>query len=80
MSVQELTTRINAAKRFLNAEMNKIKTGAPIQVFSYRELGEKLDQLHEAERIGLRKLDERGIRKVSKILSTVEGAGHFSEN
>lgn len=73
MTINELHTKIVAAKNFLNSEMVKIRTsGETVSTFGLRELGDRLDMIHEVERRGIRNLDERDLRRISRLVVQIE--------
>lgn len=73
MMINDLQFKIAAAKHFLNSEMVKIRTnGETVSAFDLRELGNRLDMIHEVERRGIRNLDEREIRKISRLMVQIE--------
>ncbi len=54
MTISELHSKIVAAKQFLNSEMVKLRTtGETVSTFGVRELGDRLDMIHEVERRGM---------------------------
>lgn len=72
MTVNELHSRIVAAKKFLNDEVVKIRTAQGISSYSFREVGDRLDMIHEVERIGVRNLNERETRKISRMIEGLD--------
>jgi hypothetical protein len=72
MTIEELHEKIVAAKRFLNLEIVKIKTLGHSEVLGFREIGEKLDLIHEVERVGIRNLPEVKIRKISRLITQLD--------
>lgn len=72
MTFEELHEKISAAKRFLNLEIVKIRTSGTSDLMDFREIGEKLDMIHEAERIGIRNLPDVKIRKISRLLQQLD--------
>ena len=75
----DLHTRILTAKKLLNAKLVRLKTSSDSTPVSYRELNERLDLIHEVERIGLRNLTDRDLRKLNRMLALVE-VSEFSQN
>lgn len=64
-----LHSRILMTKKFLNREIVRLKTSGNASPVSLNQLGTKLDFIHEAERIGIRNLDERYNRKLNKLFT-----------
>ena len=71
MSHTDLQSQIVAAKKHLNSEMVRLKTTGEGSVVNFRALGDHLDLIHEVERIGVRNLDERENRKVTRMLTVL---------
>lgn len=74
LTVNELHTRIVAAKNFLNQEVVRIKTNEGRSAMTYREIGDRLDMIHEIERIGIRNLNDDEVRTVTRMLVMIETA------
>ena len=73
MTVSELQAKIVAAKSFLNSEIVKIRTnGAQISSLNYREIGTRLDMIHEVERVGVRHLGDLQLRRISRVVDELE--------
>ncbi|MFM2375845.1 MAG: hypothetical protein RLZZ165_942 [Bacteroidota bacterium] len=73
MTVDDLHSKIIAAKNFLNSEMVRLRTNnETISAMGYRELGDRLDLIHEIERTGIRMLDDRALRRISRLLDQLE--------
>lgn len=72
MTVFELTVRVAEAKKYLNDEIVRIKTTTKASPQNYREIGDRLDMIHEIERIGIRNLNSDQMRRVSRMLSQVD--------
>ena len=72
MTVNELHTKIVAAKRFLNSEVVKIRTTEEPSMLGFREIGDRLDLIHEVERIGIRNLGERDNRRIVRMLTDLD--------
>ncbi len=73
MSTNDLHAKIVAAKNFLNAEMVRLRTNnETVSAMGYRELGDRLDMIHEIERIGIRNLGERDLRRITRLLTQLE--------
>lgn len=73
MTVSELSARIVAAKSFLNAEIVKIRTnGSQISTLNYREIGSRLDMIHEVERVGVRHLGDLQLRRISRVVDELD--------
>ena len=81
MSAQELHAKIQATKSFLNQEMvkNKLHTKRD-GTMSFREIGTRLDMIHEAERVGVRNLGERQNRKLTRMINQLEEMQKVSLN
>ena len=80
MSVNELQTRIKATKSFLQREIVRLKTNPSDCVMSYREVGKKMDMIHEAERVGIRNLGEHQSRKLTRMIKELENLDRISLN
>ncbi len=80
MTSQDLHAKLLASKRFLQKELinNKLQTGT--QVLNFREIGKRMDMIHEAERVGVRNLGERQNRKLTRMISELEQIGGSSMN
>lgn len=72
MTVNELHSKIVAAKKFLNDEVVKIRTSQGTSSFNFREVGDRLDMIHEVERIGVRNLNEREQRKIARMIDQLD--------
>lgn len=72
MEAQELYTRIRATKAFLNREIVRNKRQEGSQLLDLRQIGKRMDMIHEAERIGVRHLGEHQNRKLTKMMSELE--------
>lgn len=68
MTVNELHTKILSAKRFLNQELVKLKTRNGDPSLGFREINDRMDMIHEVERIGYRNLNDRELRKINRML------------
>lgn len=64
-----LHSRLLKTKKFLNREMVRMKTSGGASPVELNFVGAKLDFIHEAERIGIRNLDERYNRKLNKLFT-----------
>ena len=74
MTVNDLHAKVIAAKAFLNSEIVRIRTNqSPVSALTYRELGDRMDMIHEVERVGVRNLDERESRRIKRLISQLEG-------
>ena len=67
MNTNDLHTQILTAKTYLTREMVKLKTNHSSE-YNFREITDRLDMIHEAERIGYRNLNENKLRKISKMI------------
>lgn len=73
MTINELHSKIVAAKSFLNSEIVMIRTnGQKVTQFGYRELGDRLDMIHEVERRGIRNLNEAETRRITRLITSLE--------
>ena len=73
MTINELHSKIVAAKQFLNSEVVKIRTnGTPVTQFGFRELGDRLDMIHEVERVGIRNLKQDEVRRITRLITQLE--------
>ena len=77
MTYTDLHSKIVAAKKHLNSEMVRLKTTGEGSVVNFRTIGDRLDMIHEVERIGIRNLNERENRKISRMINSL---GIFSDN
>ena len=77
MTYTDLHTKIVAAKKHLNSEMVRLKTSGAGSVVHFRQIGDRLDMIHEVERIGIRNLNERETRKITRMITSL---GIFSDN
>ena len=80
MNSQELHAKILATKAFLNREIVRQRTSAEETKLSFREIGTRLDMIHEAERVGIRNLGEIQNRKLTRMISELENLQHVSLN
>lgn len=71
MTSQELHSKLQITKNFLTREIVRNKTNQS-STMSYREIGNKLDMIHEAERVGIRNLGEYQSRKLTRMIEQVE--------
>jgi len=80
MTAQDLHAKLLASKRFLQKELinNKLANGS--RVLDFRQIGMRMDMIHEAERVGVRNLGERQSRKLTKMISELEELGGTSLN
>ena len=53
MTSHELHSKVQLTKSFLNRESVRNKLNSPDSVLSFREIGIRMDMIHEAERIGV---------------------------
>ncbi|HHG83219.1 MAG TPA: hypothetical protein ENJ82_00590 [Bacteroidetes bacterium] len=73
MTINELHSKIVAAKQFLNSEIVKIRTNVDqVSEMGFREIGDRLDMIHEVERIGIRNLNDSQTRKISRVVVDLE--------
>lgn len=81
MSTQELSAKVRATKYFLDREIVRIRTGeSDGSTLSFREIGTRMDMIHEAERVGIRNLGESQARKLSKMIHELEAERSVSLN
>lgn len=70
---QELFVHAMEVKAYINRELVKLRLDASAtSLFTSQELYHKLDLIHEAERTGFRRLDDRMERKLGKMLREVQ--------
>ena len=72
MSSQELHAKILATKSFLNRELVRNRTQNDESVLNFREIGVRMDMIHEAERVGVRNLGETQSRKLTRMIADLE--------
>lgn len=73
MTLNDLHDKIVAAKMFLNSEIVRIRTNkSTVTPLSYRELGDRMDMIHEVERVGIRNLGEREMRRITRLITQLE--------
>ena len=73
MTVNELHEKVLAAKHFLNSEIVRIRTNKDtVSALSYREIGDRMDLIHEVERVGIRNLNDRETRRIKRLVSQLE--------
>ncbi|MFK7971942.1 MAG: hypothetical protein AB8F95_16360 [Bacteroidia bacterium] len=73
MSTQELHSKVRATKAFLGREIVRLRVGEETnETLSFREIGTRMDMIHEAERIGIRNLGESQTRKLRKMIDELE--------
>ncbi|MDX2283660.1 MAG: hypothetical protein NW241_05830 [Bacteroidia bacterium] len=72
MNAQELYARIQATKEFLNREIVRNRVDPATATLNLREIGTKMDMIHEVERMGIRNLDEDRGRKLSRMMAELE--------
>jgi len=71
--VKELHEKVLAAKHFLNSEIVRIRTNKDtVSALSYREIGDRMDLIHEVERVGIRNLNDRETRRIKRLVSQLE--------
>jgi len=78
-SIQELSDRIKAAKRFLDGEVTNLKLGRDVQLPAF-ELYTHRDTIHEVERQGLRNIGDLELIRIQRTLTTVEAQMSMSSN
>ena len=72
MTTEQLHEKINEAKHYLNVEMVKIRTTGEESIMNFREIGQRLDMIHEVERVGIRNLGENQVRKITRMLALLD--------
>lgn len=80
MSVSELSAKIQASKSLLQKEMVRCKINPNASSMTVREIGMRLDMIHEAERKGVRNLEENQSRKLTKMINDLEKQGLVNLN
>lgn len=80
MNSQELHAKILATKAFLNREIVRQKTSAENTTLTFREIGTRLDMIHEAERVGVRNLGEIQNRKLVRMIDELDNMRDISLN
>lgn len=80
MSSQDLHAKILATKSFLNKEIVRNRTGSDPEALSFRQIGVRMDMIHEAERVGVRNLGERQNRKLTRMIDELENIRNVSLN
>ena len=80
MTPQELHAKIQATKSYLNKEIVRKKTQDDSSMFTFREIGVRMDMIHEAERVGVRNLGERQNRKLTRMITELERMTSISLN
>ena len=71
--MKELHEKVLAAKHFLNSEIVRIRTNKDtVSALSYREIGDRMDLIHEVERVGIRNLNDRETRRIKRLVSQLE--------
>jgi hypothetical protein len=73
MSQKELQTKIQATKKFLDREIVRLRTqNAGPENLTFRQIGKRMDMIHEAERVGVRNMGEHQARKLKKMIGELE--------
>ncbi|MEL6625454.1 MAG: hypothetical protein AAFQ83_14120 [Bacteroidota bacterium] len=80
MTAQDLHAKVLATKHFLNKEIVRNKKSSNEAMLTFREIGVRMDMIHEAERKGVRNLDERENRKLTRMISELERLANISLN
>ncbi|MEZ4685855.1 MAG: hypothetical protein R3B47_07245 [Bacteroidia bacterium] len=74
-------SKVRATKAFLGREIVRLRTGeSSDESLSFREIGTRMDMIHEAERVGIRNLGESQARKLRKMISELEDLREVSLN
>lgn len=79
MTSQELHSKLQNTKSFLNRQTVRNKVDGE-STMTFREIGTRLDMIHEAERIGVRNLNERENRKLTRMIAQLEEMHNISFN
>ena len=80
MTAQDLHAKVLATKHFLNKEIVRNKKSSNEALLTFREIGVRMDMIHEAERKGVRNLDDRENRKLTRMISELERLANVSLN
>lgn len=73
MTLSDLGLKISVTKNFLNSEMLRLRTNQDtLSALGYRELLDKLDIIIEIERIGIRNLGDRDLRRITRLIGQFE--------
>ncbi|MEM6800686.1 MAG: hypothetical protein AAF696_04735 [Bacteroidota bacterium] len=64
----------------MNKEIVRNRTNPTESKLSFREIGIKMDMIHEAERVGVRNLGETQNHKLTRMLSELEKLKNVSLN
>jgi hypothetical protein len=70
--VNNLETRIRAAKQFLNTEATQVRLGNATSSLDLQEIGYQMDVIHEIEQTGLRNISEVQEIKLNRVLGKLE--------
>lgn len=79
-NINELETRISVVKHFLNSEMTQVRVNRLNNKTNLHEIGFSLDTIHEAERTGIRNLNEAEYSRIHRVLTSVEARMSLSGN
>lgn len=80
MTSTDLQARIQATKSLLQREIVRNRIDPTNSALSFREIGVRLDMIHEAERVGVRNLGEYQDRKLRRMMRELEAKGITNEN
>lgn len=80
MNSHELHAKVQATKSFLNREIVRNRISEGEGVLTFREIGVRMDMIHEAERVGVRNLGERQNRKLTRMINELESMREVSLN
>lgn len=80
MTAQDLHAKVQATKRFLQKEIVRNRTNRDGATLTFREIGVRMDMLHEAERVGVRNLGEYQNRKLTRMIRDLEKRDGVSLN
>lgn len=64
--------KILATKSLLNRELVRNRNQEDNAMLSFREIGVRMDMIHEAERVGVRNLGESQSRKLTRMIAQLE--------
>jgi len=78
--LHEMIARLHEAKRFINSEITQYKLSGQFDPAVLSELGTQLDRIHEAERVGLRKLSDIEFVRIRRVLTSVEARMSLPKN
>jgi len=80
MTAIDLQAKIKATKVFLQKEIVRNKVDPTNSLLTFREIGVRLDMIHEVERVGVRNLGEHQDRKIRRMIRELEAKGISTQN